>query len=90
LNKPYRDSAGKARWAWLVNDHFQPTTRHMTVSAGLMPSLKGMGLKDALYLLENMKLKVVVNGRGKIRSQSIREGTAIAKGQTVYLELGKS
>jgi cell division protein FtsI (penicillin-binding protein 3) len=88
LHKPYRDSAGKSRWAWLVNDHFQPTTRNMPVSADLMPSLKGMGLKDALYLLENMKLKVVANGRGKVRSQSIREGTAVVKGQTVYLELG--
>jgi cell division protein FtsI (penicillin-binding protein 3) len=90
LHRPYRDSAGKSRWAWLVNDHFQPTTRNMPVSADLMPSLKGMGLKDALYLLENMKLKVVANGRGKVRSQSIREGTAVVKGQTVYLELGKS
>jgi cell division protein FtsI (penicillin-binding protein 3) len=88
LHKPYRDSAGKSRWAWLVNDHFQPTTRNMPVTADLMPSLKGMGLKDALYLLENMKLKVVANGRGKVRSQSIREGTAVVKGQTVYLELG--
>jgi beta-lactam-binding protein with PASTA domain len=35
-----------------------------------------------------MKLKVVANGRGKVRSQSIREGTAVVKGQTVYLELG--
>jgi cell division protein FtsI (penicillin-binding protein 3) len=88
LRNNYRDSAGKSRWAVVVNEKFQPTTRVMAAVPGLMPSLKGMGLKDALYLLENMKLKVVVNGRGKVRSQSISAGTRIAKGQTVYLELG--
>jgi cell division protein FtsI (penicillin-binding protein 3) len=70
-----------------VNDHFQPTTRSMTIAQGLMPSLKGMGLRDAIYLLENMKLKVVVKGKGRIKGQSISAGTPVAKGQTVYLEL---
>jgi cell division protein FtsI (penicillin-binding protein 3) len=60
----------------------------MAVQPGVMPSLRGMGLKDAVYLLENMKLKVVVNGRGRIRGQSISAGTRVEKGQTVYLELG--
>jgi len=31
---------------------------------------------------------VVVNGRGRIRGQSISAGTRVEKGQTVYLELG--
>jgi cell division protein FtsI (penicillin-binding protein 3) len=87
MGRPLRDSSGKSRWAYLVNDHFQPTTRSMTVAQGLMPSLKGMGLKDAIYLLENMKLKVVVKGKGRIKGQSISAGTPVAKGQTVYLEL---
>ncbi len=52
-----------------------------------MPVVKGMGLKDALYLLENMKLKVVVNGKGKVKAQSVAAGTKISKGQTVYLEM---
>jgi cell division protein FtsI (penicillin-binding protein 3) len=52
-----------------------------------MPVVKGMGLKDALFLLENMKLKVVVNGKGKVKTQSLAAGTKITKGQTVYLEM---
>jgi len=46
-----------------------------------------MGLKDALFLLENMGLKVTVKGKGKIATQSIAPGTALAKGVTVLLEL---
>jgi cell division protein FtsI (penicillin-binding protein 3) len=46
-----------------------------------------MGLRDAIYLLENMQLKVVVRGRGRVKNQSITPGTKIAKGQTVYLDL---
>jgi cell division protein FtsI (penicillin-binding protein 3) len=88
LNINYRDSAAKSRWVHLVNEQFYPTTRAMAVQQGVMPSLRGMGLKDAVYLLENMKLKVVVNGRGRIRGQSISAGTRVEKGQTVYLELG--
>lgn len=52
-----------------------------------MPDVKGMGLKDVLYLLENKDLKVMAKGRGKVIAQSINPGTPIAKGQVVTLEL---
>ena len=53
-----------------------------------MPSVQGMGLRDALYLLENKGLKVSVRGRGKVLAQSLPAGTAIRKGQLIYLQLG--
>ena len=53
----------------------------------LMPNLVSMGLKDALYLAENMGLKVEVKGRGSVRSQSIQAGSRISKGQKVILEM---
>lgn len=87
LHMDYRDSAGKSNWAYLVNDHFEPTALKLPTAGSIMPVVKGMGLKDALFLLENMKLKVVVNGKGKVKTQSIAAGTKIAKGQTVYLEM---
>jgi cell division protein FtsI (penicillin-binding protein 3) len=46
-----------------------------------------MGLKDALQLLESMGLKVAVNGRGKVMSQSVKAGSALVKGLTVVLDL---
>ena len=55
----------------------------------VMPDIKGVGLRDAMWLLEKFKLNVVANGTGKVIMQSIQAGTSIAKGQTVYLTLGK-
>ncbi len=51
-----------------------------------MPDLKGMGLKDALYLLENMGVKVSVKGKGKVIHQSLAPGTALTKDRAVVLE----
>jgi cell division protein FtsI (penicillin-binding protein 3) len=53
-----------------------------------VPLVQGMGLKDALYLLEKKGMKVSIRGRGKVLAQSVAPGTAITKGQTIYLQLG--
>jgi cell division protein FtsI (penicillin-binding protein 3) len=55
---------------------------------GTVPSVAGLGLKDALELLENKGLKVTIQGKGKVTAQSIPAGTALKKGQTIYLQLG--
>ena len=52
-----------------------------------MPELKGMGLKDAVYICENMGLKLNVKGKGKVGVQSIVAGQQVVKGQLVELEL---
>ncbi len=52
-----------------------------------IPDVKGMGLKDAIYLLENMGLKVSASGRGKVIYQSLAENTAFNKGETIKLQL---
>jgi len=61
--------------------------RGNTIRQQIMPNVKGMGLKDALYLLENMGVKVTIKGKGKIITQSVAPGTALAKGIKVMLEL---
>ena len=52
-----------------------------------MPDVKGMGLKDALYLLENKGLIALVSGKGKVITQSISAGTNFKKGQKIILML---
>ena len=53
----------------------------------LMPNVVGMGLKDALYLLESRGLDVHFSGQGMVRSQSIPVGRKISAGQNVSLSL---
>lgn len=56
-------------------------------SPGTLPDLRGMGLKDALYLLENQGYVVKLQGSGLIRSQNPPAGTRIGRGQEVTLFL---
>ncbi|MEL1253167.1 penicillin-binding protein [Flavobacterium sp. DGU38] len=53
----------------------------------LIPNLKGMPGMDAVALLENLGLKVRVNGVGKVKNQSIQAGQNINKNTTIVLEL---
>jgi cell division protein FtsI (penicillin-binding protein 3) len=54
---------------------------------GVMPNIKGMGLKDAMYLVGNAGLKARVKGSGKVINQSIMPGSKIGKGLMVEIEL---
>lgn len=53
----------------------------------MMPSLIGMNLQDAIYLLEKYGIKVIVSGSGSISNQSLKKGTRLTIGQTIKLEL---
>jgi cell division protein FtsI (penicillin-binding protein 3) len=53
----------------------------------LMPNVVGMGLKDALYILESRGLEVHFTGSGTVRRQSIAAGGQIPKGGSVTLTL---
>jgi len=57
------------------------------VIRGVMPDVCGMGLKDALYLLEQQGLNVLVNGKGTVVRQSINPGASITRGMPVVIEL---
>ena len=57
-----------------------------SIPADRMPSVVGLGLRDALFVLENKGLKVEVDGYGKVARQSLRAGTVI-QGQTVKLTM---
>ena len=52
-----------------------------------VPNVVGMGLRDALYILENQGLDVDVQGFGKVVRQSVEPGTVV-RGQAITLKLG--
>ncbi len=53
-----------------------------------VPNVVGMGLRDAIYLLESKGLQVRVVGRGTVLKQSISTGAKIEKGQEIVIQLG--
>lgn len=53
----------------------------------IVPNVVGLTIKDALYMLENLGMKVRFRGKGRVISQSIAPGTKIAD-KVIVLELG--
>lgn len=53
----------------------------------VVPDVRGMTLRDAIYVLENLGLKVEVNGRGRVSTQSMTPGGKITKGSTIKLQM---
>lgn len=62
-------------------------TDDLTLLEGVMPNVVGMGLRDAIYMLENSGLRVNYSGRGKVSKQSPQPGVRIKRGATVAIEL---
>jgi len=59
-----------------------------SVPAGAVPNVQGMGLRDAVYILEKAGLSVFPQGSGAVQTQSIPAGTPLARGQRITLQLG--
>jgi cell division protein FtsI (penicillin-binding protein 3) len=57
------------------------------IEPGIMPNVTGMGVKDAVYILEKMGLNVKIKGRGSIQEQSIQAGTPVDEGDMVILKM---
>ncbi|MEM1135101.1 MAG: penicillin-binding protein [Bacteroidota bacterium] len=53
-----------------------------------IPDVRGMTLKDALFILENQGLKVRPRGNGRVLKQSLRPGSNARKGGVIYISLG--
>lgn len=52
-----------------------------------VPDLKGLGLKDALYAIENNGYRCSHSGTGHVASQHPAAGTRLKKGETITIKL---
>lgn len=87
LKVPISDSSNNASYTTVYGDQSNMIAVNKMVDDKTMPELKGLGLKDAVYICENMGLRLNVKGKGKVSAQSILAGQTINKGQMVQLEL---
>ena len=70
-----------------ILDLYTNTKLEITKNNEIIPNVTGMAAMDAISLLENFGLLVEVKGTGKVRRQSLKEGTPIKKGTTIILNL---
>lgn len=54
---------------------------------GKVPNLVGMGLRDALCVLNNKGLRAMVKGKGKVVKQSLKPGLEFDQGYPITIEL---
>jgi len=77
----------QGNWVSSVKVDGKMELQEREIIVGLVPEVIGMGLRDALYLLGNMGLKVKVIGQGRVRKQSLRVGSRVKKGDVISIEL---
>lgn len=87
LEMPHKDES-KTLWTVSRVEEDSIVLKTRTFRQEEVPNVVGMGLRDALYLMENRKLRVKVVGSGKVKSQSIKPGTSVGRVSFVKLVLG--
>lgn len=89
LNISYKDNIKEdvVRKANIKNKVAEIKIDSTSLTANVTPDVKGLGLKDAVYLLENKGFRVSFTGKGKVATQSFVAGTPFSKGQNILLIL---
>lgn len=67
--------------------NYRPVAKTVLETKTVMPDVRYMTLRDALFVLENRNIKVTVKGRGKVVAQDILPGTPLKKNTTVTILL---
>ncbi|MBS7566295.1 transpeptidase family protein [Mucilaginibacter sp. Bleaf8] len=62
-------------------------SQNIKYKPGTVPSVTGMSLSDALYVLGNAGFKTTVRGSGFVAKQSVTGGSVIPKGSKISIEL---
>ena len=77
------DESFDSEWCSVrVSEGGNTSISSLSISSGYVPDVVGMGLIDAIFLLEQQGLRVTHSGVGRVTSQSIAPGTKINKSNT--------
>jgi len=87
LNIPVEKETSKPDWVTAKNSDTKVELKQRAMDKDLVPNVVDMGLKDALYLLEERGLRVSVRGRGRVISQSITPGSKVFPNGSIILEM---
>ncbi len=85
VGMPYKN---RSKNSWVSVDPFETKmiVEDKKIAKSAVPDVRGMGARDAMYVLENLGLRVAVFGRGKVARQSLLPGTGV-KGQQIEIYL---
>lgn len=87
LNFPSAKLEEDAQWVKVTQDSITFYPQPLPLHHALVPDVRGMGARDAVYLLEKSGLRVNLNGAGRVVSQSFHPGQKLVKGTTISITL---
>ena len=88
LRLPVSGTEDVTDWVRMQRDsigNHQPQA--LTLETGVVPDVRGMGARDALYLLESLGLQVNLSGSGRVVSQSLSPGSRLTRGARIDIVL---
>ncbi|HVG12257.1 MAG TPA: PASTA domain-containing protein, partial [Flavisolibacter sp.] len=81
------DSAQGKTWSVIHSGYAGNVVKPATIKKKVIPDVRNMTLRDALYVLESLDVTVQAKGKGKVLMQDILPGTPLGKNQTIILLL---
>lgn len=87
LKVPAKKSTKANEWASVSTTNKNVEIKSKNINNVLVSNVVGMGIKDAVFILENQGLEVKFLGSGVVKNQSILPGEKIVHGSTIILEL---
>ena len=87
LDIKYNKPGNNIEWCKASDESDNVLLSELNINEKLIPNVRGMGAKDAVFLLEERGLRVRLSGMGKVVSQNIPPGSTARKGQTITLTL---
>ncbi|MCK4852772.1 MAG: PASTA domain-containing protein, partial [Bacteroidales bacterium] len=57
------------------------------IRENLVPNVTGMNARDAIYIIESLGMRVIIEGYGKVSKQSLAPGSRVTKGKEIILKL---
>lgn len=79
----------KAEWLQFTKDSNKVFVKEYMVDRDSVPSVLNMGIRDAIYLLENQGYKVQFSGRGRVVSQVPAPGSFAEKKGIIQIQLSE-
>jgi cell division protein FtsI (penicillin-binding protein 3) len=87
LDVPFKSTA-ESDWVHTRVENERVLWKADQVQSGVVPDVSGMTPRDAVYLLENLVLRVHCRGWGRVVQQSLPPGRRAGRGDQITLKFG--
>jgi cell division protein FtsI (penicillin-binding protein 3) len=81
------DSEDERIWGKIKSEEGKLSMESREIKGNLVPDVRGMGAKDAIFLLKQAGLRPGLSGYGRVVSQSLPAGQKATKGTYIAITL---